>query len=141
MPRSQFEVAIAWLRALKTGGVAELGAITVLPLAFATTRTRKSCEGKMKTAAALARWLACMRKSEASWLAELDVAGEPPVAEGGVDRAKLAALMKRLEARSSSWVRASMSRDGVVYNFRLAIDDAGEPRVAAFLIDVAPESG
>jgi hypothetical protein len=141
MPRSHFEVAIAWLRALKTGGAAELGAITALPLTFATTRARKSCEGRMKTGVALERWLACIRKSEASWLAELEVPGEPPIAEGGVDRANLATLMKRLGARTSSWVRASMSRDGVAYNLRLAIDDAGEPRVAVFLLDVAAETG
>jgi hypothetical protein len=141
MPESHFEVAVAWLRALKTGRAPELAAITALPLTFATTRTRKRCEGKVNTATALERWVACVQKSEASWLTELEVPGEPPLAEAGADPAKLVALMKRVGARPSSWVRASMSRDGLVYTFRLAIDGASEPRVGAFLIDVARESG
>jgi hypothetical protein len=133
-PVAKFEVAIAWLRALKTGDVA---ALTALPFAYATTRAKKSCEGKLKTAEALERWVACVRKAEATWLAELDIPGEPPLAEGGTDGAKLAALMKRL-APAPSWARTSMSRDGVVYAFRLAVAD---DRVTAFALDVSREAG
>jgi hypothetical protein len=129
---AKLEVAIAWLRALKAGSIATM---TALPFAYATTRAKKACEGKLKTVEALERWVACVRRAEAVWLAELDVPGEPPLAEGGADGARLAALMKRL-APPASWVRTSMSRDGVMYAFRLAVAD---DRVAAFALDVTRE--
>lgn len=135
----RFAAALAWLRAVKSGSDADLAAITALPFTFATTRSKKACEGPIKTPAALTDWLVCARRSEAAWLAELDVAGEPPLAEGGVDRGKLAALMKRIDPKATSWVRTSMSRDGVTYAFRLLVAEDGH--VATFLLDVAIETG
>jgi hypothetical protein len=142
VPKSLFQIAGAWLSTVKEGDPASLAASTALPFTFATTEKKKACQGTMKTAAALETWVACARRSHALWLAELDVKGEPPLAEGGTDGAKLAALMKKAAPRAASWVRAAMTRDGVTYTFRFAIDDKGEvPRVAAFVLDVAPESG
>jgi len=138
--KSHVEIAVAWLRTLKAGTPAELATTTVLPFTFASTAKKKACEGTLKTEAALKPWLACVRKAQAAWLAELDVPGEPALAAAteGADPAKLAALMKKAAPKASAWVRASMSRDGVAYSFRFVVDDTGDvPGVAVFLLDVA----
>jgi hypothetical protein len=138
VPQTPFQIALAWLRALKAGDAAALARATRLPFTFASTSKRKTCERTLKARDALAPWLACVRKAQAAWLSELDVEGEPPVAEGGADGPALAGLMAKTAPGDAPWVRASMSRDGVGYRFRFVVR---ETEVAAFLLDAAPENG
>jgi hypothetical protein len=142
VPPSPFEAATSWLKLLNTGGAAEIAAATALPFTYATTAGKAkgkaaTCEGAVKTQAALVAWLACLRKAEAFLLAELSVEGEPAAQEGGTTSAKLGALMKKV-APAKAWVSAFTSRDGVRYDFRFLVDGT---RVAALLLDRGPEPG
>lgn len=136
----QWIAARKWLAALGHYDVDALTQLTSFPLAYRTTGMRRQCASGSRDAAALKRWVGCLRKTKSLITAEL-AASEGVVDYNAIPDPDLEAASKGLAG--GEWVTFFLNGDGVSFGFRLLVSDAPgvPPVVKALLVSASFDRG